>query len=465
MKGLTATLAVASLLAAGLTGCEGSGGGDPGPAAYQRVSCPDDVEVLILAEHECGMVAAAGGVSLFVVRVEPPTPSDRAPVVEAGTDLGTAPDYVGLSPIAQRTDRPLVLVDLRGTGHSTPAVHCPEVDALATAAAADPDAAAAELTAAVAACRARLTAAGTDPGSVDLASTAEDLHAVVHAMGIDKAVASAHGTTGLAALEWARRHPADLEAMVLDSPYFAGEDPDRRVDDLVDEVSRACWAERRCSARYADVADVWAKALVDLAAHPIRLESRGTAVRLDDDALRRAVRWVMAGGSQLGPGRVPEVVVEAAARRPGALLQRFADLLVAGPPMCVGYLPKCGGSRVSVGAALSLNCPVVRDQAVWREPCAVWGTAGAPRSTSTVSTPTLVLTGRFDPFAPPTETVRTELADVVPGAFYVEDPAGPHNVLGGDCMRTLRTAWLNGDVRDRPAKPPCLADRALTFTS
>jgi len=76
--------------------------------------------------------------------------------------------------------------------------------------------------------------------------------------------------------------------------------------------------------------------------------------------------------------------------------------------------------------------------------------------------PTLVLTGRYDPFAPPTE-VRNALADVVPGAFYVEDPAGGHNVLGDACIREARTAWVNGDLGEAPPRPACLDTRVIPF--
>ena len=76
--------------------------------------------------------------------------------------------------------------------------------------------------------------------------------------------------------------------------------------------------------------------------------------------------------------------------------------------------------------------------------------------------PTLVLMGRYDAFAPPDE-VRASVAELIPGAFFVEDPAGAHNVLGGDCVRSVRSAWLAGPLASPPPTLPCLRQRTLTF--
>jgi hypothetical protein len=181
-------------------------------------------------------------------------------------------------------------------------------------------------------------------------------------------------------------------------------------------------------------------------------------VTLDAETLRAALRWSLAGGGGVGPGDAPALVEEATTGA-GELLGRFAGFLVDSPPLCVGQLPKCTGSRVAMGAVLALNCPLVGDRASWREPCEVWGAGTPPRTSTVVTTPTLVLTGRLDPFPPSGPALRRGLDRTAPAAFFVQDPAGGHNVLGGDCLRSVRTAWLNGDVRRAPARPPCLVAR------
>jgi pimeloyl-ACP methyl ester carboxylesterase len=436
-------------------------------AAFASTSCPDDVDIVVVPPHSCGYVTTrlAGGdvVRLFVLQVEPPTPSTQPPIIETGSDLGTQASYGGLAPIPQRTGRRLIVVDLQGTGHSTPLLDCPEVNALAATSAADPDGSSAAVVDAIKACRARLTSQGIDPADFDVASTAEDLHAVAQALAIPRSVAMGHGTTGAVSIEWARRYPDEVEALVLDSPQLVDPTSGTVVDRLVTEVSRLCAAAADCRRRYGDTAAKWPGLLRDLARRPLVLSADGQPIRLDDDALRRAVLW-LAGGGDLGANWIPALVAESISRRPGNILSRYAEALAAGPPLCVGYLPRCAGvPAVAVGAALSLNCPLVLHDPGWRKPCRAWGaTVPANPPDQSLDTPTLVLMGRYDAFAPPHD-VRASVADQIPGAYFVEDPAGAHNVLGGDCVRSVRSVWLAGSLTSPPPTPTCLRQRKLVF--
>jgi pimeloyl-ACP methyl ester carboxylesterase len=437
-------------------------------AAFTSVDCPDDVDIVVLPEHSCGYVTTrtTGGddVRLFVLQVEPPTPSTQAPIIETEGDLGTQASYGGLAPIPQRTGRRLIIVDLQGVGHSTPLLDCPEVNALAATAAADPDESSAAVVGSIGACHERLTAQGIDLAAFDITSTAENLHAVAQALDIPRSVAMGHGTTGAVAIEWARRHPDEVEALVLDSPQLHDPEPGAVVDGLVGRVGRLCAATAECLRRHGDTAAQWPEALRDLRRKPLMLSADGQAVRLDDEALRRAVLW-LAGGGDLGASWIPALVTESISRQPGQILSRYAEALADGPPLCVGYLPRCAGvPSVAVGAALSLNCPLVLDDPTWSEPCRAWGVTDASTpSERPLDTPTLVLMGRYDAFAPPDE-VRASVAELIPHAFFVEDPAGAHNVLGGDCMRSVRSAWLAGDLSRPPPTPSCLRQRALVFS-
>lgn len=441
---------------------------EPQPgAAFTSAKCPDDVDIVVVPEHSCGYVttrvAGGGQVRLFVLQVEPPTPATQAPIIETGSDLGTQPFYGGLSPIPQRTGRRLIVVDLEGTGHSTPLLDCPEVNALAAPSAADPDQSSTAVVDAIGACRERLTSRGIDPATFDIAGTAENLHAVAQALDIPRSVAMGHGTTGAAAIEWARRYPHEVEALVLDSPQLDEPTPGAVVDRLVTQVSRLCAAVAGCRRQYGETAAQWPAVLRHLQRRPLVLTAHGQPVRLDDQALRRAVLW-LAGGGDLGANWIPALVTEATARRPGNIMSRYAEALADGPPLCVGYLPRCAGApAVAVGAALSLNCPLVLDDPTWRKPCRAWGvTATAPPPGRPLDTPTLVLMGRYDAFAPPDE-VRASVAKIIPDAYFVEDPAGAHNVLGGDCVRSIRSAWLAGSLTNPPPTPTCLRQRLLVF--
>ena len=71
-----------------------------GTSLYEPITCPADVEVLVVPEHACGYVISNRDASLriFVVTVEPPEPSEDNPVLITGVDLGVAPGYGGIAP-------------------------------------------------------------------------------------------------------------------------------------------------------------------------------------------------------------------------------------------------------------------------------------------------------------------------------------------------------------------------------
>ena len=136
MKVLLPIVLLVSLAASGCTG-DAVRPDRQGPMG-RVVDCPSDVEVVVLPEHSCGIVDLTDGTQLFFVRVQPPKTPALAPIVETGQDLGTATGFGGLVPIAQRTGREVIIVELPGVGHASPVLACPEVDGLSQAFAEDP---------------------------------------------------------------------------------------------------------------------------------------------------------------------------------------------------------------------------------------------------------------------------------------------------------------------------------------
>ena len=457
------TAAIVAVVVAA-TGCSGGGPDPDRPGPRRAVPCPDEADAAVLAEHSCHEVSVRRGV-VIVVQVEPPAPSSADPVVVLGTNLGSTVDYAGLALIAQRTQRTTLLVALRGVPPSMPVLSCPEVTALTPAAAADPTGTRPAVVAAVAECRRRLAADGVDPAAFGVEALADDLHVVTEALSLRRVVALSAGTTGTVAVAWARRHPEDLAALVLDTPLLTNPPLRPHTDRLVARVSAACAAQRPCRTRHGDLRARWRERLSALARRPVQVTTPGGAVlAVDDDTLRRAVVW-LAGGARTGMAQLPTLLDETTTAHGGELLTEFAERTLATPPYCVGYLPKCYADQLVYGAMLSANCPVLASDALWRDICLAWGaeTAAPPSAApSPVDVPALVLTGRYDDRAT-TARIRALLAPVLPGAFWVEDPAVGHNVLGGDCIRTVRSAWLAGDVDRPPVRPPCLRARALSF--
>ena len=149
---------------------------------------------------------------------------------------------------------------------------------------------------------------------------------------------------------------------------------------------------------------------------------------------------------------------------------QLAAHLADGPPFCAGLSPKCRSAQpIALGAVLAERCGLPEQTlpvaAPWAQSCRTWGTDRTrPRPTVALHIPALVFLGRFDPFADPT-SVRAQLPALLPDATVVEDPAGGHNVLAGDCLRTVRNAWKAALDGGSPVllTPDCLASRRVLF--
>jgi len=63
-------------------------------------------------------------VHVTIVRAPKHNPHDDPVLV---TGWANQPNYGGIAPLAQRVRRDVIMVDTRGTGHSVPALDCPEV--------------------------------------------------------------------------------------------------------------------------------------------------------------------------------------------------------------------------------------------------------------------------------------------------------------------------------------------------
>lgn len=446
---------VALLVGVVLSACTDEPGKADAAPRVEPVDCPTDVEVMVVPPHSCGFVVrtARSGATMrvFFVRVEPPTPTDLAPIVETGTDLGMVPDYGGLAPVAQRTGRATVIIDLPGVGHSTPSLDCPEVDELRPSALGTPTV---DVVGAIGACRARLERAGVDPGDATLPQLGEVLADVGTALGEPELVLMGHGTSAAAAIELANGHPGMVEAMVLDSFAYQAV-PGSRVEDVIAGISSSCRADHRCRASHGAVDELWQHARERAERRPLEVAWQGFRITLDRAGLDRAVRWAAAGVDDAG--QVPALLAEAGQGEVGEVLRRYAATVAETPNLCVGYLPKCrSGERLALGAVLAVLCPSTDGGTEWGPACEAWGAVAAgPSPVVPVDVPVLAVHGGLDPFIDP-GGLRRDLAAMAPHAFVVELVHGGHNVLGDECVRTVRNAWLAGDPSQPPPRPDCL---------
>jgi pimeloyl-ACP methyl ester carboxylesterase len=190
----------------------------PAHAAFGR--CPSDVPAPISCETVTVPLdrggAVPGTVNLFVERVPGTAPVHGALIVLAGgPGQAATPLTTQIAPLVAPAlkGRDLIVFDQRGAGRSDP-IDCPSLDGPAIT------------TGAVTACAIHL---GPRRGLYTSRDTADDIEAIRHTLGLDKVSVFGVSYGTYTALTYARRYPAHVESLVLDSTIAPdGRDPFER---------------------------------------------------------------------------------------------------------------------------------------------------------------------------------------------------------------------------------------------
>lgn len=470
--------------------------------AFAATPCPGDVTANVVIAVSCGYLTVLEDrskptgrtIRIFVARFDPPggttTPD---PVITLG-HLASQDGYGDMSGGGQRTHRVLYLVDPRGIGHSTPSLDCPEVPLvgpdLAGLRLRDP-ARQAKLLGAVTACHDRLVGQGIDLAAYDLAANAADLDDLRAALGLSQWNLMTNGDASRLAFEVARRYPAGLRSLVIDSPSLPSPDlltvGPTVLDAAIARLVTLCAAEGGCARAYPDLGAEIRSAIARLDDHPQTVNVTGSvdAIRLghpipivvDGAALVRLIRWSVGsgGGSDAAQGLLTvRAVID------GTLSEADQGVLSLASDTgdCLGLLTNC--ERPNLGAQYSILCrdlanpdasalttaiagrPAyadVFDPSPLLTPCRAWGVQlatpfadGGP----TGGVPTLVLRGVFDPYSASTADVLRAAAGA-PNVFPVDIPNQSYNALGyTECPRAIRNAWIDAPTA-APADTSCLA--------
>ena len=484
-------------------------------ADFAESECPADVASVVVGEVTCGFLTvpvdrAAPGrdVRLFVARISPPEVLHDDPMFVAGTDLASLPNYGGVAPLAQRVGREVIIMDTRGVGHSEPSLACPEVDAVretALATATDDPQTRATFVDAVTSCHDRLVADGVDVSAFHLSAMAADAEDLRAALSIEEWNVVTYGTASRIAFEMVRQHPDHVRSVLLDSPQVPGADPRAIAVEAtrasLTAVLAACDADTTCAAAFRDADTLLDRALAELADHPVTLSmttpgNGPVQVLLDDALLLRLLRGMVSDGGSSGsfmrPASVPAVLDGAVAGRLEGLAATLATTVAGSPTYCLGYQPKClPQHRVSIGTAYSVLCHDIdplHDRAAavgdvtTGEPgfapaygdnpaldvCDAWPVTTDEDTSREVDSPVdsdvpvLALVGAFASYTSEA-LVRDALADM-PSATLVVDPAGGHNVMGSDCLVSIRGAWLE-DLDLTAAEQDCLAEQTTDWVT
>ena len=361
--------------------------------------------------------------------------------------------------------RDQVLLEPRGARLSTPDLECPDINRLKGEIGAGRlrarEAEAAMVTAA-GTCRARLAQSGADLNGYTSAEAADDIEDLRVALGYGPVnlYALSYGTR--LALTVARRHPASVRAMVLDSalPPEVGYDETASANTwrALNAVFDGCAVDPACAAAWPDPRGDF-KALV------ARADEERLPFGLADPSIdARGAEVVQAvGGALQDPARIaliPRAVGEARAGRYEEIGRWITQ--AQGPSAftwglrlsvwCGEEAPFEDTARVRAQTSIEAGLGGMDARTASPEMCAAWKVARAPVVENEVvesDIPTLIFAGEFDPSTPP-QWGRKLLANM-PKAFFVQMPGLSHGASFNPCGGRMAFQFIND-----PAAAPIL---------
>jgi pimeloyl-ACP methyl ester carboxylesterase len=391
---------------------------------------------------------------VVVLPAQQPFPgSDPLFYLAGGPGLAATEESRAIAPLlAELAEaRPVVLVDLRGTGGSN-ALTCPRPLPLAVEAVAP---------AAIDACRHDLEARA-DLRLYTTALAMDDLDEVRAALGYARIDLLGESYGGLAAQVYLHRHGDRARAAVLLSPVAPGSDvllsyaadAQRALDLLFDD----CAAQPRCKAAFPDLRRELKTVLDRLAQKPLRVELPGEPTRdgapaspastLEMTRERFAATLRMRLYSERAAVRVPRAVHRAyrgdfadmahAASRLGSFAAGLSEGLFLSVSSAEGLagLDPVDIRRRAAGTFLGPEPLLARESA-----CRGWPRGDPAGAMEPVHSPVpmLLLSGRRDPVTPPSQAAS--IARGLPNSRHLVLPTA-HHALDHPCLTRLIAAFL-----------------------
>jgi pimeloyl-ACP methyl ester carboxylesterase len=378
---------------------------------------------------------------------------------------------------------PVVLIDQRGTGISTPNLDCPELDDLYPTFSAMPsrDEGFEDIYRdATRSCRDRLLSEGVNVGAYTTANNANDIDLVRTALELDEwnIWGSSYGTR--LALATMRDHPEGIRAVVLDATFPQPVDlfgtlatnADRAIQYLID----SCSADQACDQAFGDLGQLLDEAVSGLDAEPVTLTvpRPGSGEPLDyyvDGPALYSLLFDQLYDTRVLP-RLPLLISQAA----NGDVRELVDRVVSqGDPEILVF---------SEAMYDAVNCPeevayfdldemreflddtpepfqVAFDTEAVIEDCAIWDLNAADPSVKdpvSSSIPTLVVSGSFDPITPP-DWGRLA-SGTLSNSTFVELGDQGHGI-GTICGTRVMFAFLVDPTG--PQDLSCVPDRTVDF--
>ena len=242
-------------------------------------------------------------------------------------------------------DRDWIFFDQRGTGRSTPALHCPPEE---------------DWFKQVKTCRDQLMAQGIDLSQYNSVRIASDMEALRVALGVRQWNLWGISYGARLAVIAARSYPASVRSIILDGAAIP--EGQERVDDArgtevaLNKIFAKCAADSACASAYPQLRSRLIAALPRLRQQPLAAEDR----RYDDAALLSFVRnWLYPRGYSTFEQRIQSLLLfmDAAARGDGQLMHQTRQRMRTEEGLDTRKEPPVPSyGRYSIGQNLSVYC-------------------------------------------------------------------------------------------------------------
>ncbi|MDO5103094.1 MAG: alpha/beta hydrolase [Lautropia sp.] len=346
-------------------------------------------------------------------------------------------------------NRPVLLVDQRGTGESN-RLDCVSPDGKALI-----DLNMAQMQTLITSCPRQLkdTADVRHYGTPDVV---RDLEQVREAMKLEKLnlLGFSYGTR--TAQHYARAYPQRVRSMALDSPLPNNRSLTEgapRVYEVLDQVFAACQQHPACAEQAGDSRAQLMAALAALRKQPVSVQVPDPATeriitrQLTEEVLATTVR-MMAYTPEMA-GMLPEMIAMMGQQQydMAAVLSLVIDRMMSQMiPMGSYYAATCTediGHRPLPGGMMKDWLRINALVRVMEAGCKSWPARSLPKEFHeplTAKVPTLIVSGGVDPIIPP--AFGDEIAAKLPTARHLILPQQGHNPIVGGCMPTVLGQFL-----------------------
>ncbi|HEX4024949.1 MAG TPA: alpha/beta hydrolase [Steroidobacteraceae bacterium] len=387
-----------------------------------------------------------------VVRAQGTPDTDWVTLLDGGPGGAATDDYAAiaaaLAPLRERHH--ILLIDQRGTGGSNP-LSCPQLSGQQQSPtqlvrANQPDL----LTALLQRCVAEL-APRAAPQYYTTTAAVRDLEAVRLALGAPPLdlIGVSYGTR--VAQQYARRYPAAVRSVVLDSPVpntlALGADHARNLERVLRLLFARCRADAACAQHFGDPYATLYRLRAALRSHPQMVQLRDPVsfqplqLTLSADDLAAVVRFY--AYNPLTAALLPLMLDQADHGNYAPLLGQkqwlasdLGDQITSGLELSVVCAEDADllTSRPQDADTLLGNGMIERARAA----CRVWPTGSRPadfHAPLVSSRPILILSGELDPVTPP--AYAQQILRTLTDARGLIAPGQGHGVIGAGCMPRL----------------------------